>query len=54
MENGGVDGYGAPDASNLNYILTDLRQNYKGVGGGFSGQDDRRADSRRSPMPDLD
>jgi N-acetylmuramoyl-L-alanine amidase len=29
MENGGVDGYGAPDASNLNYILTDLRQNYK-------------------------
>ena len=31
MENGGADGYGAPDAShlNLNYILTDLRQNYK-------------------------
>jgi N-acetylmuramoyl-L-alanine amidase len=29
MENAGVDGYGAPDASNLNYILTDLRQNYK-------------------------
>jgi N-acetylmuramoyl-L-alanine amidase len=29
MENGGGDGYGAPDASNLNYILTDLRQNYK-------------------------
>jgi N-acetylmuramoyl-L-alanine amidase len=29
MENSGVDGYGAPDASNLNYILTDLRQNYK-------------------------
>jgi N-acetylmuramoyl-L-alanine amidase len=24
MENGGADGYGAPDASNLNYILTDL------------------------------
>ena len=31
MENGGADGYGASDAShlNLNYILTDLRQNYK-------------------------
>jgi len=29
MENGGADGYGAHDASNLNYILTDLRQNYK-------------------------
>jgi N-acetylmuramoyl-L-alanine amidase len=29
MENSGSDGYGAPDASNLNYILTDLRQNYK-------------------------
>ena len=29
MENGGVDGYGAPNDSNLNYILTDLRQNYK-------------------------
>jgi N-acetylmuramoyl-L-alanine amidase len=29
MENGGADGYGAPDVSNLNYILTDLRQNYK-------------------------
>jgi N-acetylmuramoyl-L-alanine amidase len=29
MENGGANGYGAPDASNLNYILTDLRQNYK-------------------------
>jgi len=29
MENAGADGYGAPDASNLNYILTDLRQNYK-------------------------
>jgi N-acetylmuramoyl-L-alanine amidase len=29
MENGGADGYGAPGASNLNYILTDLRQNYK-------------------------
>ncbi len=29
MENGGADGYGTPDASNLNYILTDLRQNYK-------------------------
>jgi N-acetylmuramoyl-L-alanine amidase len=29
MENGGAGGYGAPDASNLNYILTDLRQNYK-------------------------
>lgn len=29
MENGGADGYGAPDASNLKYILTDLRQNYK-------------------------
>jgi N-acetylmuramoyl-L-alanine amidase len=29
MENGGADGYGAPDRPNLNYILTDLRQNYK-------------------------
>src|ERR1019366_7998049 len=29
MENAGADGYGAADASNLNYILTDLRQNYK-------------------------
>jgi N-acetylmuramoyl-L-alanine amidase len=31
MENSGAGGYGAPDASNLNlnYILTDLRQNYK-------------------------
>jgi N-acetylmuramoyl-L-alanine amidase len=29
MENAGADSYGAPDASNLNYILTDLRQNYK-------------------------
>jgi N-acetylmuramoyl-L-alanine amidase len=29
MENGAADGYGAPNASNLNYILTDLRQNYK-------------------------
>jgi N-acetylmuramoyl-L-alanine amidase len=29
MENASVGGYGAPDASNLNYILTDLRQNYK-------------------------
>ena len=31
MENGAADGYGASDAShlNLNYILTDLRQNYK-------------------------
>ncbi len=29
MENAGADGYGTPDASNLNYILTDLRQNYK-------------------------
>jgi N-acetylmuramoyl-L-alanine amidase len=29
MENAGADGYGAPGASNLNYILTDLRQNYK-------------------------
>jgi N-acetylmuramoyl-L-alanine amidase len=29
MENGGADGYGTRDDSNLNYILTDLRQNYK-------------------------
>ncbi|MGA6971014.1 MAG: N-acetylmuramoyl-L-alanine amidase [Candidatus Binatus sp.] len=29
MENAGADGYGAADDSNLNYILTDLRQNYK-------------------------
>jgi N-acetylmuramoyl-L-alanine amidase len=31
MENAGADGYSAPDASNLNYILTDLRQNYKAI-----------------------
>jgi N-acetylmuramoyl-L-alanine amidase len=29
IENGGGAGYGAPVNSNLNYILTDLRQNYK-------------------------
>ena len=29
IENGGARGYGAPDGANLNYILTDLRQNYK-------------------------
>ncbi len=29
MENAGAGGYGAADASNLNYILADLRQNYK-------------------------
>jgi N-acetylmuramoyl-L-alanine amidase len=29
MENAGAGGYGAADDSNLNYILTDLRQNYK-------------------------
>ena len=29
MENAGADGYGTPNDSNLNYILTDLRQNYK-------------------------
>jgi N-acetylmuramoyl-L-alanine amidase len=29
IENGEAAGYGAPNASNLNYILTDLRQNYK-------------------------
>jgi N-acetylmuramoyl-L-alanine amidase len=29
MENGGADGYGTSNDSNLNYILTDLRQNYK-------------------------
>jgi N-acetylmuramoyl-L-alanine amidase len=31
MENAGADGYGAPNDSNLNYILTDLRQNYKAI-----------------------
>ena len=31
MENASAEGYGAPDASNLNYILTDLRQNYKAI-----------------------
>ncbi len=31
MENGGADGYGAPNDSNLNYILTDMRQNYKAI-----------------------
>jgi len=29
MENAGADDYGAPEGSNLNYILADLRQNYK-------------------------
>jgi N-acetylmuramoyl-L-alanine amidase len=29
MENAGTGSYGTPDASNLNYILTDLRQSYK-------------------------
>ncbi len=29
MENGGADGFGGSNDSNLNYILTDLRQNYK-------------------------
>lgn len=29
MENGSAGGYGTRDDSNLNYILTDLRQNYK-------------------------
>jgi N-acetylmuramoyl-L-alanine amidase len=29
MENGGASDYGAPEGSNLNYILADLRQNYK-------------------------
>ena len=29
MENAGENRYGAQDGSNLNYILTDLRQNYK-------------------------
>ena len=31
MENGGADGAGTPNDSNLNYILTDLRQNYKAI-----------------------
>ncbi len=31
MENGGADGYGTSNDSNLNYILTDLRQNYKAI-----------------------
>jgi N-acetylmuramoyl-L-alanine amidase len=31
MENGGGDGYGASNDSNLNYILTDMRQNYKAI-----------------------
>ncbi len=31
MENGGADGYGTRNDSNLNYILTDLRQNYKAI-----------------------
>ncbi|MGA7871168.1 MAG: N-acetylmuramoyl-L-alanine amidase [Candidatus Binatus sp.] len=31
MENGGADGYGTPNDANLNYILTDLRQNYKAI-----------------------
>ena len=48
MENGGADGYGTSNDSNLNYILTDLRQNYKAMRSGLSGQDDRRADGRRS------
>ena len=31
MENGGADGYGTRNDSNLNYILTDLRQNDKAI-----------------------
>ena len=31
MENGGANGYGASNDSNLNYILTDMRQNYKAI-----------------------
>lgn len=31
MENGGAGGYGGSNDSNLNYILTDLRQNYKAI-----------------------
>jgi N-acetylmuramoyl-L-alanine amidase len=31
MENAGADGYGTPQDSNLNYILTDMRQNYKAI-----------------------
>ena len=31
MENGGADGYGTPNDSNLNYILTDMRQSYKAI-----------------------
>ena len=31
MENGAADGYGTSNDSNLNYILTDLRQNYKAI-----------------------
>jgi N-acetylmuramoyl-L-alanine amidase len=31
MENGGADDYGTSNDSNLNYILTDLRQNYKAI-----------------------
>jgi N-acetylmuramoyl-L-alanine amidase len=31
MENAGADGAGTPNDSNLNYILTDLRQNYKAI-----------------------
>src|ERR1700722_16382919 len=35
MENGGADGYGTSNDSNLNYILTDLRQNYKAIEAAF-------------------
>jgi N-acetylmuramoyl-L-alanine amidase len=31
MENGGADGYGTSSDSNLNYILTDMRQSYKAI-----------------------
>jgi N-acetylmuramoyl-L-alanine amidase len=31
MENGAADSYGTSNDSNLNYILTDLRQNYKAI-----------------------
>jgi N-acetylmuramoyl-L-alanine amidase len=31
MENGSADGYGTSNDSNLKYILTDLRQNYKAI-----------------------
>src|SRR3984957_19813978 len=49
MENGGADGYGTSNDSNLNYILTDLRQNYKAIEAAFLA---RMIDAQT--VPDLE